>query len=110
MALENFYPIFGRRLAAVRKAKGLTQVQVAEAVKMSRASVANVEAGKQRVFLDQVYDLASAVGLDGLNDLLPEFVQKQPGERIVLKLTGATNLSREQERSLEAILKEAMKK
>jgi len=110
MITNNFYAIFGRRLAAARRARNFTQAQLAEAVKLSRASVANVEAGKQRVFLDQIYDLAFALGLSSPNELLPEFVEKKLDNRVALRITGATNLSREQERVLEDVLKEAIRK
>lgn len=40
---------FGKRLAAARMAAGLTQTQFGEQIGLSRSSIANMEAGRQRI-------------------------------------------------------------
>lgn len=45
--VRRFYEEVGRRLRRARTEAGLTQQQLAAAVDLSRASVANIEAGRQ---------------------------------------------------------------
>ena len=42
---------------------------------MTRASLANIETGRQGVLLHQVYELADALGLDGIQALAPDKVE-----------------------------------
>lgn len=60
---------FGRRLQSHRKGR-LNQGALAEALDISRTSVSNIERGRHRIFLDQAYLAARALGLT-LSDLLP---------------------------------------
>lgn len=50
-------------MRAVRSGRGLTQRAVAERAGLSRASVANVEAGRQNLGLLQLEALAGALGV-----------------------------------------------
>ncbi|MGE3745710.1 MAG: helix-turn-helix transcriptional regulator [Sphingomonadaceae bacterium] len=109
MISADLYVAFGRKLASARKRASLTQSEVAQSVGLSRASIANIEAGKQRVFLDQIFDLASALSAKNLTELLPEYLIDNSNDRASLILTGAKNLTRDQERVLEDILKSAVK-
>lgn len=60
---------FGKRLRAQRKGRRSQDV-LAEDLDVSRTSVSNIERGRHRVFLDQAYLAARALGVT-LNDLLP---------------------------------------
>lgn len=51
---------FGSRVRTFRKARNLTQDQLAKQVNLSRTSVVNIEAGKQEVILKTVYAFAEA--------------------------------------------------
>jgi transcriptional regulator with XRE-family HTH domain len=62
---------FGDRLATVRKLKGLSQTALAESVDYSRATIANLELGKQNVQLHQLFSLARVLNTKPV-DLLPE--------------------------------------
>lgn len=68
--MEHFYEELGRRLREAREAAGLTQEELAFRVKLSRASVANIERGHQRVALHQFVELAQALGVEPIK-LLP---------------------------------------
>ncbi|MBL8658019.1 MAG: helix-turn-helix transcriptional regulator [Altererythrobacter sp.] len=57
----NIYKIFGQRVVAERNSLGLSQDALAQRVGLSRASIANIEAGRQRVLLHQVIALAQAL-------------------------------------------------
>lgn len=48
-------------LRTKRLSGGYTQQQVAEKTKLSRSSVANIEAGRQNINLKQLYRFAAAV-------------------------------------------------
>ena len=71
MDKDAFYRELGRRVAARRTARRLTQFDVAEAIGSSRASVANIEAGRQGLQVHQLYPLARALDLDDLGELIP---------------------------------------
>jgi transcriptional regulator with XRE-family HTH domain len=51
----------GFRIRVARETKGLTQEQLAERAGYARASIANIEAGKQRLPLHMLYELAVAL-------------------------------------------------
>ncbi|WCM26340.1 helix-turn-helix domain-containing protein [Sphingomonas sp. QA11] len=65
------YREFGRRIAARRSEMKLTQATLGNRVDMSRASIANIERGKQHLPLHQVYRLTEALDLAAVTDLLP---------------------------------------
>lgn len=71
-AIEPFYGGFGRLVRARRTALGLTQERLGKGLGtgMTRASVANIEAGQQRVLLHTAIELAAALEIP-LADLLP---------------------------------------
>lgn len=68
--VEYFYEELGRRVREAREAAGLTQEELAQRVELSRASVANIERGNQRVALHKFVELAQALGVEPLR-LLP---------------------------------------
>jgi transcriptional regulator with XRE-family HTH domain len=71
MAEEAIYKAFGRAVATRRRKLELTQAELAARVGMSRASVANIESGRQSVLLHHVYGLAEALKIAKISDLLP---------------------------------------
>jgi transcriptional regulator with XRE-family HTH domain len=69
----RIYKIFGRRVAARRAEMRLTQLELAGRVDLSRASIANIERGHQKLTLHIVYRIAAALGLKDPWELLPHF-------------------------------------
>lgn len=63
MAEHEVLVRIGARIRAVRSGCGLTQRVVAERTGLSRASIANVEAGRQNLRLRQLVALAAALGV-----------------------------------------------
>ncbi len=63
--------VFGKAVAQRREELGLTQANLAGLVGMSRASIANIEKGRQNVLLHHVYDLAAALEMPKVGDILP---------------------------------------
>jgi transcriptional regulator with XRE-family HTH domain len=87
MAIDDIYGTFGSAVATRRKALDLTQAQLAGRVQMSRASIANIESGRQSVLLHHVYALASALELTKVTDLLPPPSQKSIREELKMTLS-----------------------
>lgn len=71
MILNPINVAFGRGVAQRRDELGLTQAELAGLTGLSRASIASIEKGRQNVLLHQVYDLANALRLHRVGDLLP---------------------------------------
>lgn len=67
---------FGTKLKAARRSSKpkVTQGVIAEALEMTRTSISNIENGRHRVFLDQVYAAAHRLGVP-IAMLLPEEVE-----------------------------------
>ncbi|MRG94625.1 helix-turn-helix domain-containing protein [Polyangium spumosum] len=72
-SIEPFYAEVGRRLHALRTAAGMTQDALGARLQppMTRASIANIETGKQRLLAKTLVDLAEALGKD-VTALLPQ--------------------------------------
>lgn len=72
---DVFYATVGRRIAALRTDCGLTQADVAMAAGLTRSSIANLEAGRQRVpvhvlvTVANLFDVRLADLLDGADSL-----------------------------------------
>lgn len=79
----SIYSALGEAVATRRKAMGLTQAQVAVKVGISRASIANIEAGRQKVLLHQVYLFAEALTLPSIMSLLPKSLLRGENDVVV---------------------------
>lgn len=58
-----FYVELGQRIAALRKAQGLTQVQLAEAMGVAQQTLAHYEAGRLRLLAGALPNLANQLGI-----------------------------------------------
>jgi transcriptional regulator with XRE-family HTH domain len=90
MSNEAIYKAFGRAVATRRKELDLTQADLAGRVGMSRASIANIERGRQNVLLHHVYSLASALEFAQVADLLPTQPKPATEEDLDMILSGDT--------------------
>jgi transcriptional regulator with XRE-family HTH domain len=68
---EMVYRVFGSRLRALRAQRDLPQEELAALSGLTRASIANIERGRQRVLLHQVIRFAEALQVT-VADLIPE--------------------------------------
>lgn len=61
--IEPLYIAIGQRIAALRERRGLTQEMLAASMTppQSRASLCNIENGRQRIMLTQLVDIADAL-------------------------------------------------
>lgn len=71
MSEMELYRALGRAVAKRRNELKLTQAFVAERIGLTRASLANIETGRQKLLLHQVYRLANVLQLGSILDLAP---------------------------------------
>jgi transcriptional regulator with XRE-family HTH domain len=102
--VENFYLLLGAKVRTIRQQKGLTQEQLGSRLTptMTRASVANIETGKQRVLAHTLLQLASALGvpLDDLTRTEPVSVTADVSEQLNVVLRKRLRLSEAQAQRL----------
>lgn len=75
MSDMEVYRILGLAIAKRRNELGLTQADVAGRIDLTRASLANIETGRQKVLLHQIYRLANALEVRSITDLVPASFQ-----------------------------------
>jgi transcriptional regulator with XRE-family HTH domain len=64
------YQEFGALVRSERESQHLTQLELSKRVQLARASIANIESGRQSVLLHQYLDISAALGLEP-SKLLP---------------------------------------
>ena len=74
MEPDDLYSEVGRNIRRYREGARRTQEQVAAEIGVSRASLANIEVGRQKVRLHHLYAIAAALDLDSPAVLLPPAV------------------------------------
>jgi transcriptional regulator with XRE-family HTH domain len=67
---DHIYSDVGARIARARRATGLSQQKLADAVRMTRTSIVNVEAGRQRAPLHLLWQIAAVLGVE-VAELVP---------------------------------------
>lgn len=75
---------FGRRLKRSRKRgthRKIKQDALADVLDVSRTTISNMERGRHRVSLDQVYAVAKALGIT-IEELLPSFEEVFPATAV----------------------------
>lgn len=75
-----FFIAFGQRLAALRKAQGLTQVQLAELLDVSQQAITAYEGGQRRVPISTLPLLARTLGVS-MEDLIGVPAARATGKR-----------------------------
>jgi transcriptional regulator with XRE-family HTH domain len=61
---QKLLKAFGKRLAVVRKNRGITQQQLAEALGMSVVSIAYIETGKRFARLGTLHKIAKSLNVN----------------------------------------------
>lgn len=106
MAEMDIYRDLGRAIAKRREVIGLTQAQVAGRIGLTRASLANIETGRQKVLLHHVYRLAEALKVKSISELIPVMVPKGGAEE-ALPL-GTADITPVQKSQVEATIHNAL--
>lgn len=101
MSQHWIYPVIGQRIRRRRKNLQLTQEALAPRLGMSRASLANIETGRQRLLVDQLYSVAEALNLTP-GDLLP--AMKSTETPAPEKLPLPKDLNAKQKEQIKALL------
>ena len=71
MDVGHIYRALGNKVRRFRNGAGRTQAQLAAEIGISRASLANMEAGRQQVLVHHLYAVANALDLGSPVMLLP---------------------------------------
>jgi len=85
----EFYEKIGERIKEVRKLQEMNQDVLASALGISRVSLVNIEAGKQRVPLHVLLDICEALSVS-LPDLVPQSPQNDINSAILNKIKKET--------------------
>ena len=78
MKERAIYGPLGRNVRRARLEAGFSQKRVADAVGMSRAAIATIEAGKQRIWVDTLAKLAHVLRVP-VSDFFDEAPKPAPG-------------------------------
>ena len=99
-------PLLYKRLGTIIKERrrqiGLTQEQLSRQLEVSRASLANIETGRQKVLVHQLYRLADKLDIE-VTALLPEPEEIEDLEALG-DLPVSENVSLEQKRQIVRLL------
>lgn len=97
MTEKDLYRALGRAVARRREQLNITQAHVAAQIGLTRASVANIESGRQKLMLHQVYRLANALDLKSILDLVPSgFVFAPESNQLPLDASKVTQTQKSQ--------------
>lgn len=103
--IPPIYKALGRAVNRLRRKRDLTQQELADAIGISRASVANIERGEQRVFFDQVAAIAEFFSLAGIDALLSHAESDVALTKSKVSLSG-DRLSRDLKREVRGLIDE----
>jgi len=70
--VEPIYAAIGERVRQRRLARGLSQRALAQLIAISRPSLANIETGRQRIYIHHLFEIAAAL------DTLPGYLVPKP--------------------------------
>lgn len=74
---DIFNEELGRRIRAAREGK-LTQAKLGQLVGLSRTAITNIECGRQRLLVDQLVQIADAIGVSASTLLPPDGDGRRP--------------------------------
>ena len=92
--VEEFYEDFGHRVRAAREEAQLTQEDLGKLLGLTRSSIANIEAGRQRVLLHTIVLIAQGTGVP-TQDLMPTPVAPLASVLVPAHLRGLSGADRE---------------
>jgi transcriptional regulator with XRE-family HTH domain len=83
---DEIYARFGSLVRAYRTELGMSQSKLATSVSLSRASIANIEAGKQKILLHHLYKFSEALNISPLKLLQHDLNEIEKSSNIDVKL------------------------
>lgn len=102
MDAKTFNQQLGLLLQKLRAENRMTQDELAKRTGMSRASIANMETGRQAMSAYQAHLIATAFQLRNLNALFP--APETDTEGADIKLSGSSELNDIQRQQVEALI------
>jgi len=109
----RFAKELGQRLAQVRKEQGLTQTELADALDLSQAVIAEYEAGRKNIPTWRLVNLAEALGVTP-DVLLAERnggrAKRGPTPKLQKQMERISALPKEHQRSIMQVLDLALQK
>lgn len=93
---EDVYVLIGQNIRNCRKHRSITQDVLANKAGISRASLVQIEAGKQRLPIHLLYALAEALGAP-LQEIVVEFPRDAPDTGARLLQAEAKNIMLQEE-------------
>lgn len=103
---KDFFQKLGERIAALRNERGLTQVQLAEALGYSQQQVLSFEKGRRRVPVSALPELSKVLGVP-VEELLGAEAQpakRGPTPKLQRQLEQLSQLPRSQQRFVSQML------
>lgn len=67
----DIYRQLGQNVARLRKERGRTQAEISAQIGLTRASLANIETGRQKVLMHHVFRLVKALDCVSILELVP---------------------------------------
>src|SRR3954453_7533465 len=103
MTEMKIYRLLGRAVAKRRKELGPKKADVCGCFALLRASLANIETGRQKFLLHQVYRLADALKMKSMNELVPKSLDAdEPPEKA--RRFGGSPINAAQQAQLETLI------
>ncbi len=100
---DLIYRAVGNRVKQLREKKGFTQEALAGVIKVTRASMANYESGRQAVYLSDLYKIAEALEVE-LMEILPSVQEMRASSAPEELIEKASDLANDQKRELKDFL------
>jgi transcriptional regulator with XRE-family HTH domain len=104
---EQLFKDLGARIAQTRKARGLTQVQLAERLGIAQQTLAHYEGGRVRLTIDMLLDLADELGTS-VTELIGESVhlpaKPGPASRLQQQVDAISQLPRSRQKLASDLL------
>jgi len=98
----------GQNIKETRDAADKTQEELAQALGVSRASVANYESGKQAISLSDLYKIADYFNVD-INKLIPNMDLIKEKSTPEKRLEKDTSLKRKEKNEIKSFIKDVLK-
>jgi transcriptional regulator with XRE-family HTH domain len=90
MDIDALYQLVGMKIRNAREEAGISQTKLAKALGMSRASVVNIEAGRQRAPLHILWQVAEKLGIELVSFIPQQSEYEEEKNTILLKPEFAT--------------------
>jgi len=104
----DIYQELGKMIKRYRQGEGRTQTQLAAQIGISRASLANIEAGRQQVLVHHLFDIAQALDIESLDTLLsPKKIKRLSKKPSSSLRVNSANLSKKQLEEVFRVIEDA---